>query len=367
MWDNRSTRRKYLKIAGGAISMSLAGCASGGGGEQNNTETEETTTLPPQDELTQAFKFDARNTFEAAPAVNDTTVFAPNADRKIYAVDVESGESIWSYEFNEAVTATPAVGQNAVITNREADNEMYSFNPDSGDINWSSNPNNLHPTSPAYNGELVFFRGNGVKAYNGDTGELEWDYQFDGTLYISSTVQLTSENVVNISEYGVFAVSQDDGSEQWTFEGSGEARTNSLATSSDRIIYADDSNSIYIIDSQSGNTVHQISTQDTVSNTSLIDGILYYVDDSLRAFDINSMSEVWSADFYIDEFSDETLGGYLFGIDFKELVGVDISNGEVVLTQSRDEAYQTTPVIAGDYVVVSVDSNSLLGYQIVSN
>lgn len=383
MNESHSTRRECLKLAGGAISLSLAGCTSSGDNEPSTktqeettaeaaeptTKTqEETTTEPPQDEFVQQFSFDAPNTFEVTPAVSGTTVFAPNTDRNLYAVDIETGESLWSYEFNVAVDATPAAGDAGVFTNKESENEMYRFDPSSGDVDWSINPDHsFYPNSPAYNGEYVFVSDDGVKAFNKNNGEEEWNYRFEGTLYTSSTVQLTDTNVVNISEYGVFAVSQDDGTEQWTFEGAGEARPDSLATNSDRVIYADGSNSIYIMDSQSGDTVHQISTADAVSETTLTDNVLYYDDGGLTAFDLNSMSELWSSDVSIDRLTDDTLNGYLFGLDFEEIVGVDISNGDRVISQPLNAPYNIEPVIAEDHVVMANDSNSLLGYQIVSN
>lgn len=348
--------------------MSLAGCTSSGDSEPATRTQEETTTEAPQDELVQQFSFDAPNTFEVTPAVSGTTVFAPNTDRNLYAVDIETGESLWSYEFNVAMGATPAAGDAGIFTNKESENEMYRFDPGSGDVDWSINPDHsFYPNSPAYNGEYVFVSDDGVKAFNKNNGEQEWNYDFEGTLYISSTVHLTDTNVVNISEYGVFAVSQDDGTEQWTFEGAGEARPNSLATNSDWVIYADGSNSIYIMDSQSGDTVHQISTADAVSETTLTDNVLYYNDSGLTAFDLNSMSELWSSDVSLDRLTDDTLNGYLFGLDFEEIVGVDISNGDRVISQSLTAPYNIEPVVAEDYVVMANDSNSLLGYQIVAN
>lgn len=363
MRDNCSTRRKYLKVAGGAISVGLAGCAGGDGGDGPSGEDES-----EEDILTQEFELKARNTFEVTPAVSGTTLFAPNADRNLYAIDVETEESLWIYEFNEAMEATPAAGENAVFTNKESDNMMYSFDPNSGEINWRINPEyTSYFNPPAYNGEYVFVTDDGVRAHNGDSGEEEWNYEFEGTLYTSSTVHLTSSNVVNTSEYGIFAVSQDDGSEQWTFEGSGEADPSTLATSSDRVIYGDGSNSIYIIDSQSGDTVHQISTSESTSEIKLVDNTIYYNDDGITAFDIDSMNELWNSDFWTPRLTNNTLYGYLFGAYSDLIVGIDTFSGEAVLNQSHNPPYDANPVIVGDYVVLANDSNSLAGYQVVSD
>jgi outer membrane protein assembly factor BamB len=168
-------------------------------------------------------------------------------------------------------------------------NKMYSLDQDSGTVNWESNPEyTIYFNSPSFNGEYVFVSDDGVTAHNVDSGNVEWRYDFDGTLYGSSTVQLTEENVINTSEFGVFAVRQGDGSEQWQFEGSGEAIPNSLNTTSDRVIYTDSSNTIYIIDSRSGEPINQISASSTVSETSVVDDILYYTDEGLTALEINS-------------------------------------------------------------------------------
>jgi hypothetical protein len=66
----------------------------------------------------------------------------------------------------------------------------------------------------------------------------------------------------------------------------------------------------------------------------------------------------------LEKLSETTLNGYLFGIDFEEIVGVDISTGEKVLTASQATPYNAEPVVAGDYVVMPNEGNSLIGYQI---
>ncbi|MGQ3327991.1 outer membrane protein assembly factor BamB family protein [Halorubrum sp. FL23] len=336
--------------------------------ETSSQESDEQEPAEPQYDLVQKFEFEASNTFEVTPEINGDILFAPNTNRNLYAIDSKSGESIWSHEFNEAIGATPVARGDSVFTNKEADNNMYSFDIASGEINWSIDPDyGFNPGSPSLNGEYVFVRSDGVKAYNADNGQEEWNYDFDGTLYTSSVPKITENNVINTSEYGIFAVSQNDGSEEWMFEGAGEANPGTLATTQTDVVYADGSNKIYVIDSQSGDITHEISTSNTVYDLSLVDNILYYDDDGIKAFDLSELSEIWSVETSIDRLSNDTLSGYLFGIDYDEIVGIDISNGQKILTESIEAPYNIKPVVVGNCVVMGNSSNSLVGYQISSD
>lgn len=380
-----STRRKYLSISGSGALVGLSGCLLPSSStnneenegtdqgdsepqEENDSEPQEEDDSEPQDELVQEFEFSAQNTFEETPAVSNGIIIAPNTDRNLYVIDIESGGSLWSFEFNDAMSATPAVGDNSVFTNSELNNGMYSFDLNSGDENWSKDPDHdLHQDSPAYNGEYVFVSDSGVKAYNAATGNHEWDYDYDGRLYVSSKVHLTNSNAINVASNEVFAVDQDSGTEQWTFQGPGDPSPDSLTTNENRVIFSDGSDTVYILDSQSGDSIHQISTSRTVSDMSVIDGVLYYVDDDLKAFDLDTMDELWESDSSISELSENTLDGYLFGTHFSGFAGVDISTGDEVLNHEVSTRRRVRPVIAGNYVVIPDDSNSLIGYQITAS
>lgn len=337
--------------------------------ENSNSEPENEESSQPPIQLSQEFKFEANNSFEVTPAVSAGKLLAPNTDRKLYSIDVPSGDLSWSHEFNEEIGATPAVSENTVFTNKEMDNKMYSFDINSGKINWNINPEyGLHPDPPAYNGEFIFFSGEGVKAYNAETGQEEWDFDYDGSLYVSSRVTLSDQNVINTGEYGLFAVNQEDGTKEWSFEGSGEASPDSLVTNQSYTIYSDDSGTLYVIDAESGEVVHKISTsRDVISTISLINNVIYFADDGLRAFSLENMEELWNTETSIYNLSEETIDNYIFATTRGKLLIIDISNGDKILSKDSSVSYDVAPVIANDYIVIADNSNSLVGYQISEN
>ena len=336
--------------------------------ENSNSEPENEDSSQPPIQLSQEFKFEANNSFEVTPAVSAGKLLAPNTDRKLYSIDVPSGNLSWSHEFNEEIGATPAVSENAVFTNKEMDNKMYKFDINSGDINWNINPEyGLHIDPPAYNGEFIFVSGDGVKAYNAKTGQEEWEFDYDGSIYVSSRVMLSDQNVINTGEYGVFAVNQEDGTKEWSFEGSGEASPDSLVTNQSYTIYSDNSGTLYIIDAKSGEVVHEISTSGIISTISLINNVIYFDDDGLRAFSIEDMEELWKTETSIYELSEETVDNYIFATTRGELLIIDISNGDKILSEDSSVSSRVAPVVADDHIVIADDSNSLIGYQITEN
>jgi outer membrane protein assembly factor BamB len=185
-------------------------------------------------------------------------VYVSSKDHHLYAVDLASGEQLWSFDAGGALVGTPALAD-GVLYIGTLTNKIYAVDADSGDELW-----NVETEGWVWGGPLVVDN----TVYAGD---------LDGYLY---------------------ALSAEDGSERWVFEADGGVR--STPTLSDGVLYFGTRDGyVYAISAEDGiqewsQTVPSaIYTQAVVS-----DGILLVSPHGARvqltAFDAESGAERWS-------------------------------------------------------------------------
>ena len=76
--------------------------------------------------MTHEFKTPIATISVATDSITNDKVVVGSGDGRIYILDLESGEKIWSYEIGRSISSTPAVVKGKIIIGSE-DGRVYCF------------------------------------------------------------------------------------------------------------------------------------------------------------------------------------------------------------------------------------------------
>ena len=133
------------------------------------------------------------------PTVANGRVFVGSGDHKIYCLDENTGDLIWSYETGNKVPSTPAVADEKIFIG-SGDGKIYCLDENNGNLIWSykmgegggmgysmdSSP--VVADGKVFVGNATFYRDGKDKIYclNVNSGNLIWNHEIPGGLYGSA-------------------------------------------------------------------------------------------------------------------------------------------------------------------------------------
>jgi eukaryotic-like serine/threonine-protein kinase len=201
----------------------------------------------------------ASNRYVAAPLVEDGMIYAPNADRYLYALN-EAGNLLWRYQANEALWSTPVKNGN-VIYQSSMGHHVYALDAGAGSLIWESpNLGGAIVSSPTlgedgrlyvgtFNSELV--------SLDASTGEIVWRYPTESWVWSGPALDNGSLFFGDLNGQ-IHAVSASSGERLWRIspEGSGpDASITERPLLVDGTLYLTSENGIlYAMDPQNGST-----------------------------------------------------------------------------------------------------------------
>lgn len=111
------------------------------------------------------------------PVLSDGRLYAANLDGEVFALDAESGKTIWSVDTGLRLSGGPGAGDGTVVVG-SLDGELVALNPDNGDERWRAKLSSESIASPAIGGGIVVARANDgrVFGYSVTDGERRWIY-----------------------------------------------------------------------------------------------------------------------------------------------------------------------------------------------
>ena len=118
------------------------------------------------------------------PVVGDNLVYVASMDSTIYALDITTGKKVWSQMLDGAVLGPLTIGNDGSVFATTLGETVYALNPSSGKIFWSS-PSSAFIWSGAEPGDGSLFVGNSAgKFFSLDmkSGKENWLIQPDGSI-----------------------------------------------------------------------------------------------------------------------------------------------------------------------------------------
>lgn len=109
------------------------------------------------------------------PACDDERVYVCSMDRYCHAVDIETGKSAWRFETGEGIWASPVVADSKIFV-AGRDGKVYAVDPQSGKALWQTPIGGLVMCTPAYADGMLYVAAGDmhVHAFDGRSGELRW-------------------------------------------------------------------------------------------------------------------------------------------------------------------------------------------------
>lgn len=131
----------------------------------------------------------------STPAVQDGVAYFGSLDHKVYAVDLDDGEEIWSHETEGVVAGKPLVFDGKVIAG-SFDKSLYALSTDDGSVAWTVEGENWFWAGAVTDGNTIFAPNMDGNIYAIDrNGTLLWKHNV-GSAIVSSPVLVPSGLVV---------------------------------------------------------------------------------------------------------------------------------------------------------------------------
>ncbi len=198
-------------------------------------------TRRPDGYLTCVWKKDGKECFRsetfgdhthATPTLNTKTrvAFIGANSHRFYAINADSGKTLWRYETKGDIKSTAALFEDKVLIT-SWDGHLYNFEQDSGDLVWKFKTGGKSMSSPSIDTHKrrVFFGSHDFKMYavDFDSGEEIWSYKTGKRIISSPTVVRNRAGNDNVVIFGsadgtLYGLSDESGAELFKFETQGK-------------------------------------------------------------------------------------------------------------------------------------------------
>lgn len=405
--QHQISRRRTVKLAGvgaaGALGVTAGTVAAE---EDDDTEIEPIWTYDPDGGITRS-----------SPTIAEDRLYVGGRDGRVYAIDIEDGSEVWTYQTDGLIVSSPHVADGRVFIGSN-DGHVYALDTEDGSVEWSFQ---VDPdqgfgdvwSSPTVADGTVYFGGRDTNIYavDAETGDLEWE-QTDPEDWIVScptiadgTVYIGSGSFWNNEQATVYALDANDGSIEWTFEGGDfiassptvvdgtvyigdertveeeeENETAQTSTQSAGIDPADGSlqrtlgtleddpevvGTVYALDAEDGELEWEFETDARIrSSPTVADGTLYIGDEvrqgtsHLYAIDTAEGTEQWRFGIGAGIESSPTVAGndvYVGGYD-NVLYAVDAAEGTEQWSFETPDNLRASPIVVDDVVYFGGDA-----------
>ncbi|WP_394742492.1 outer membrane protein assembly factor BamB family protein [Natronococcus roseus] len=201
----------------------------------------ETETLP---ETADGFDGSVGWLVSSAPAVARGTVVCNTALSILYAIDVETGEEVWSLERADRLRGTPAVDDDVIY--QAEDGGVSAIDLETGETHWRTETSELSVQgSPAVADDTVYLAGGPLVGFDAETGDERWrvdlDSEYERTVTVGRTSPIATDEAVYVAEddrSAVFAVSIADEAVRWSTEPTDRIGTHGGLALADGPVYA---------------------------------------------------------------------------------------------------------------------------------
>lgn len=146
------------------------------------------------------WRFETDAPIRSSPAVVQGTVYLGTGDRRVIALEAETGKLIWEREMTGPIDSSPAVAGDLVFISLR-DGRLLALGSADGKTHWEFPANYLIYSSPSvYQGVVYFGSGDGsLYALDAVTGKKRWSYSTGGRFISAPAVH---ENVVAMTSDG---------------------------------------------------------------------------------------------------------------------------------------------------------------------
>lgn len=174
---------------------------------------------------------EAKDMYIGSPLVTSSAIYAPNADGKLYALDL-NGQKQWEFTTGHALWATPATDPEcSCIYQAAMDHRLYALDAADGSVLWKTEDlGGALVAQPIFGADGLIYFGtfnNEMLAVKAADGEIVWRYAVKGWIFSAPALH---ENVLYFGDLAgyLYAVDASNGKEIWSKEITGQISSTPL-------------------------------------------------------------------------------------------------------------------------------------------
>ena len=185
-----TSRSTWIRLGVAALCVaSLAGCSTikgwFGDDDDKATAPAELTEISPTATVTEIWSADIGKGegllgARQGPVAADGRVYAAAVDGGVQALDLQTGNTVWTYETELRLSGGPGVGEGVVAVG-SLNGDVIALDAATGAEKWKAQVSNEVIAAPAVGMGMVFVRSNDgrVTAFDAATGERQWFWNHD--------------------------------------------------------------------------------------------------------------------------------------------------------------------------------------------
>jgi outer membrane protein assembly factor BamB len=214
----------------------------------------------------------------SAPAVMYDRLYIGSMNGKVYCLDTKNGNLLWSYQTGSLIESAVTIERAVYVTSR--DHNLYCLDPYDGHLLWRYTTRNALRSSPAVSGGYVYFGSfdNNLYCLDALTGRNIWNYDLGSDIDASPTA------------FGGLYIGAADGKLysftgnriKWSFQTNGTIHESTPAVSgpiaaSTSIYVGSTDGKIYCIDAESGSLLwkKQVGTRALFTSPAIVGNRVY--------------------------------------------------------------------------------------------
>ncbi len=205
--------------------------------------------------------------------------------------DFSNAQVKWTFTTADAIASVPAVkGDRVYVTTH--DRRVVALNAETGDIIWEHEDAAPIDSSPAVTEDMVFYgsRGRRVIALDAYTGEFRWEFVAEANPTLGSPIVKDGVVYVGSGDQNIYALDALTGDEIWRFE-TMDWITNAPTLSDDKLVVAsmDGRATVYDIDTGKRRFASRVITRSVNGSPIIVEDSIYvaYRDGRLVSLNLN--------------------------------------------------------------------------------
>jgi outer membrane protein assembly factor BamB len=154
----------------------------------------------------------------SSPALANGILYVGSADDLVYALDAQTGKTIWTFPTKGQVKSSPAV-VNGIVYIGSLDGTLYALDATTGKQVWVYKTGGQVHSSPAVANGIVYFGSydHNIYALDASTGSLIWSYKTGNIIDAASPAVANGVVYAASRDHNVYALNATTGQRLWSF------------------------------------------------------------------------------------------------------------------------------------------------------